>query len=224
MAKDILIIGESGTGKSTSFRNLPPEETFIISCSKDEMPFRGFSKGYTKWTKDNPDGNFVKTHNASTIVQVLKWVDKNRDDIKYIVVEDGNYVMQNTFIARANEKGYQKFTDIGVDFSSIITTGKALSSDKVFILTMHPQSYVDESGVKKQKAKTVGNLVDNYLTIEGMFNMVLFTGIEKTENGLKHYFYTKSDGTTTAKAPMEMLEEKEPNDLAIIIKKMNEYY
>jgi len=156
MAKDILIVGESGSGKSTSFRNLPPKETFIISCSKDDLPFKGSGKNYTKWSSDNKKGNFIKTSNPNTIIKTLQWIDKNRDDIKYIIIDDGNYIMQDMFIDTAEQKGYQKYTDIGVAFARVIKAGKNLSDSKTFIISMHAETYVSESGAKIRKAKTVG--------------------------------------------------------------------
>jgi len=223
MAKDILIIGASGTGKSTSYRNLDPKETFIINVSKKPLPFRGFAKNYTPFDASNKTGNLLNTDKPSTIVKILQWL-KGQPQYKNVICEDLNYIMQQEYLARANEKGFDKFTDIGVNFTNVINAGKSLPDDTLFIVSMHPQVVVDASGNKIVKAKTVGKLVDNYLTIEGMFTVVVFSKVEVDEGKRNYFFETQTDGETTAKSPMEMLELKEPNDLALIKEKIEEYY
>lgn len=223
MARDVLIIGASGTGKSTSYRNLNPKETFIINCSKKPLPFRGFSKNYTPFSIETKTGNLLNTDKAASIVKILKWL-KSQTQFTTVIVEDANYVMQSEYLAKANEKGYEKFTELGVNFSNIVQAGKNLSDTTLFVMSMHPEVTVDAQGNRVIKAKTVGKLVDQYLTIEGMFTVVCFSKVEVDGSTRDYFFETQTDGVTTAKSPMEMLEFKEPNDLQEIKEKINDYY
>jgi hypothetical protein len=95
----------------------------------------------------------------------------------------------------------------------------------IFYLTHSESAFDDSTGQKYAKAKTVGKLVDNVITLEGMFTIVIYTEVEKTKEGVKHWFVTQNDGSTTAKSPMGMFEEiKIPNDLKLVKEKLNEYY
>jgi adenylate kinase family enzyme len=103
-ANVVLIVGESGSGKSTAIENLPASETFIINISSKDLPFRGWKRNYTEVTKDNPNGNMVYTDNADAVVKTLEYV-KNRPEIKYIIVDDSQYVAVNEYMRRARETG-----------------------------------------------------------------------------------------------------------------------
>lgn len=88
-AETILILGESGCGKSTSFRNLDPKETFIISTTSKPLPWRGWKKQYTKFNpKDNPDGNWYQTPKATQIIKIMQYVSTKMSNVKYIVIDD----------------------------------------------------------------------------------------------------------------------------------------
>lgn len=220
MAQEILIIGDSGQGKSTSLRNLKPSETYIINVINKPLPFKGGRTDYSATNK-----NIVSTDSSATILQVLATIKDKRSDIKNIVIDDMNYLMQNEYIRRASEKGYDKYTEIGTNFAKIVHALKTLPDDKFAICMMHPEISSDTFGNKTYKAKTIGKLVDQYLNIEGMFSIVLYAKASKDQAGkLEYNFVTQSDGTTSAKSPMGMLDEVEPNDLQQIINKINEYY
>ena len=224
MAQEILIIGESGQGKSTSLRNLNPKETFIVNVAKKPLPFKGWKSNYTHFTKENPNGNVAYTDNIPSIIKVIEHIKTNMPHIKTVVIDDANYLMQNEFIRRGNETGYGKFTDIGIAFAKVVQALKTLNEDTYVIMMMHPEIDTDTFGNKRLKAKTVGKLVDNYLTIEGMFSIVLYTKVIKSDKGvLNYYFVTQSDGNTTAKSPMGMLDTLEPNDLSVIFTKIEDY-
>ena len=224
MAQEILIIGESGQGKSTSLRNLNPKETFIVNVAKKPLPFKGWKSNYIQFNKDNPNGNVAYTDNIPSIIKTIEHIKNNMPHIKTVVIDDANYLMQNEFIRRGSETGYGKFTDIGIAFAKVFQALKSLNEDTYVIMMMHPEVDTDAFGNKKLKAKTVGKLVDNYLTIEGMFSIVLYTKVIKNDKGvLNYHFITQSDGNTTAKSPMGMLETLEPNDLSVIFNKIEEY-
>ena len=225
MAQEILIIGESGSGKSTSLENLDPKSTFIINVAKKPMPFRGWKASYKNLTRDNPKGNYIETDNHSTIVQTMTHIKDNMPHIKTVVVDDFQYLMANEYMRRANERGFEKFTDIGLHAWEVANAGKNLREDMTFVMIGHAEQSIDLQGNRRLKFKTVGKLVDNIITMEGMFTVVLFTTVGIDPEGNTSYtFITQSDGTTTAKSPRGMFEElKIPNDITEVINKMNEY-
>lgn len=156
MAQEILIIGQSGTGKSTSLTNLDSTVTAIINPAKKALPFKGFKSKYKEWNKDNPTGNLFNVDNAAQIIQVLDYINTKRPEIKNVIIDDANYIMAFEYIKRAKETGFQKFTDIGVNYSNIITKGCSMRDDINFIVMMHPEVDTDALGNKIIKAKSVG--------------------------------------------------------------------
>ena len=225
MAQEILIIGESGSGKSTSLEHLDPKSTFIFNVAKKPMPFRGWKGKYVAIDRDNPKGNYLESDQSSTIVKTMKHINENMPHIKTVIVDDFQYVMANEYMRRANERGFEKFTDIGLHAWEVANGGKNMRDDITFVMIGHAESATDLQGNRKLKFKTVGKLVDNIITMEGMFTVVLFTDVSVDAEGNTNYqFITQSDGTTTAKSPRDMFELKIPNNLEYVIKTINEYY
>lgn len=224
MGQEILVIGQSGTGKSTSLEGLPPKETAIINPTGKALPFKGYKSNYTEWTKENQQGNLFNVDTSTNVVGALEFINTKQLHIKNVVLDDGNYIMAFEYINRAKENGFQKFTDIGTGYSSIIMKGKKLRPDLNFILMMHPEIDTDGLGNKIVKAKTVGKLVDQYLNIEGMFSIVLYTKVKVTDKGVEYVFVTQNDGSNTGKSPKGMFDKLEiPNDMNYVLSKVNEY-
>ena len=189
------------------------------------MPFRGWKGNYKKLSKDAPNGNYIETDQSSTIVQTMKHINENMPHIKTVVVDDFQYVMANEFMRRANEKGYDKFTEIGLHAWEVAHSGKNMRDDITFVMIGHAEQSTDLSGNRRLKFKTVGKLVDNVITMEGMFTVVLFTDVSVNSDSERVYnFITQSDGTTTAKSPKGMFDFKIPNDIETAIKNINNYY
>jgi len=183
-----------------------------------------FKSKYKEWNKENPTGNLFNVDNAAQIIQVLDYIDTKRPEIRNVIIDDANYIMAFEYIKRAKETGFQKFTDIGVNYSNIITKGCGLRENINFIVMMHPEVDTDALGNKIIKAKSVGKLVDQYLNIEGMFSIVLYTKVIKLEKGLDYVFITQNDGSNTGKSPRGMFDALEiKNDLSFVIKKIEEY-
>lgn len=226
MAQEILIIGESGSGKSTSLDKLDPKSTFIINVAKKPMPFKGWKSNYSKLSKDNPQGNYIESDKSSTIVQTMKHINENMPHVKTVVVDDFQYVMANEYMRRANERGFDKFTDIGLHAWEVANGGKNMRDDITFIMIGHAENATDLQGNRRLKFKTVGKLVDNVITMEGMFTVVLFTDVSTDPDGnINYQFITQSDGTTTCKSPRGMFDKyKIPNDISYVIKEINNYY
>jgi hypothetical protein len=225
MAELIAIVGQSGTGKSTSVKTLDPKTTVMINITGKPLPFRGWLGSYNPEVKISEGGNYFEGDKTGDITKILQYVSDKRPEIKSIVIDDAQYNMAFEFFRRAKEKGYDKYTDIGTNMFMILDTAKKLRRDlKVYIL-FHEET-VAEGFNKKRKIKTIGTMVDNYLTIEGLCTIVLFTQVEFNDKEKKgeYYFITQSDGSTTAKSPEGMFDSnKLPNDLQLVSDAVDKY-
>lgn len=217
MSNTSLIIGESGTGKSTSIRNLNPSETFIINVLNKPLPFKGYKSSYTKISSDAKTGNYYSSDDYQRIEQLIKKINAERLEIKTLIIDDFQYLMANEFMRRALERGYDKFSEIAKNAHSLLKLLPTLRDDlDVFILT-HSES--NEQG--KMKIKTIGKMLDEKITIEGMYAMVLQT--ELTDGD--YHFITQGDARHIAKSPMGMFNTRNiPNDLAFVKEQMSQYY
>ena len=224
MSEIIAIVGQTGTGKSTSVETLDSKETVIIGIIDKPLPFRGWKQKYTSGIQQG--GNFLVSHDSAQIVKVLHYISDSRPEIKQVVMDDFQYIMSTEFMNRANEQGWQKFTDIAKHVWDVINAAKSLREDLKVVFLTHDE-IITENFQPKRKIKTIGKLLDDKVTLEGLFTVVLFTDVQKNKekNGLKYSFITQNDGTTTAKSPRGMFATFNiPNDLADVIKKINAYY
>jgi hypothetical protein len=215
MAQGILIIAESGAGKSTSIETLNPKETFIVNVANKPLPFRGWKSKYTLWSKDNPSGNMYDKANPESIEACLKYVSEKRPEIKNIVIDDFQYMSSFEFFDKADEKGYEKFTKIGAHLARIARMPKDLREDLMIFFLTHAEEATDLEGKRKFKAKTIGRMVDEKLTLEGLFSIVLFGKAKKNKDGVIRYvFETQTNGENTCKSPKDMFPTFEiMNDL-----------
>lgn len=203
-----LILGQSGTGKSTSLRNLNPEDVLLIQAIKKPLPFR--SADWKQLTKDG--GSIFVSDNAEQIIAVM-----NKCKRPIIIVDDLQYIMANEFMRRSAETGFSKFTDIGKKTWDIFNTASQLADDKrVYLL-----SHTEESESGKVKIKTIGKMLDEKITLEGMVTVCMQTTVVNEQ----YKFVTKNNGNTTVKTPMGMFEtEHVDNDLKAIDEAICEYY
>ena len=224
MSELVGIVGRSGTGKTRSIQGLKSEETLIISVSGKAIPMRGFKKHYKELSKDGTTGNYYKTHDSKTIIQILNLVDKKRPDIKNIVLDDYQYLMSFEFFERADEKGFDKFSSIGKNGAQPLIKASQLRDD-LTVFVMNHEEEVSENFKPLRQMKTIGRMVSEKLTMEGLFTVVLFTEVKKKEDGSMQYgFVTNTDGTTTAKSPEGMFEMFIPNDLGVVTAGIAAYY
>lgn len=217
MGIPVLILGESGSGKTYSVKNMDPEKVGIFLCEKSRLPFR---KKFTVLKVRNLER--VDENNQKQVIRqsvIIQTVLKNPKDPKKIyIVDDSQYLMANEFFDRAGESGYQKFTDIGKNFRDLVhLVNGELPEDVIVYFLHHPET---DQNTGKLKAKTIGKMLDEKLTLEGCFDIVLHARTD----GREHWFTTQSDGTDTAKSPEEMFPEKIPNDLALVDRMIREYY
>ena len=218
MAQSILVIAESGTGKSTSIETLDPLETFIVNVANKPLPFKGWKKKYTLWSKDNPTGNMYDKSTVSNIEACIKYVNDKRPEIKNLVIDDFQYMSSFEFFERVDEKGYEKFTQIGAGLARIARMPKDMREDLMVFYLTHAEEAVDMEGKKKYKAKTIGRMVDEKLTLEGLFSIVLFGKAKKNKDGeIRFIFETQNNGENTCKSPKGMFPTFEIiNDLQYV--------
>lgn len=217
MGNTILILGESGSGKSTSIRNLNPEETFIINVLDKPLPFRGYKKVYPTLSSDGLSGNYYSTDEYLSIRRVINLINNKRNEIKNLIIDDFQYVMANHFMRKALEKGYDKFTEIGQNAWQIIRDLTYARSDLCCFVMSH--SDTDQNG--KIKCKTIGKMLDDKISLEGMFTIVLHA----LTNDRQYKFLTQNNGTHVAKSPMGMFKESSiDNDLKSIKDSIISYF
>lgn len=228
MAEMIAIVGESGSGKTTSIRNLNPEETFIISTTGKRPGIKGAKKKYpdfkvNKETKEM-SGNFYTSSNIESIKQMMKIVNLKMPKVKVLIIDDFQYLQAFEAMARVDEKGYGKFTDMAKHAYEALKTGMDMRDDLFIVVSTHSENTGDNLN-PYYKIKTQGKMLDSVITLEGLFTYVLFTRVMKDESDKVQYkFLTNSDGTCTAKSPMGLFEDLLiDNDLDYVVKKIQEY-
>ena len=199
MGIPVLILGESGSGKSASLRNFEPDEVGIFNVAGKPLPFR----------------KRLPTVNNATYHKIYQGLSK--PSRKAYVIDDSQYLMAFEELDRAKETGYSKFTEMALNFSGLVRYCIASLPPDVIVYFLH---HIETTDTGKVKAKTVGKMIDSKLTLEGLFSIVLLC--EVGQDG--RHFVTQSDGYTTAKSPMEMFPETIDNDLKLVDSTIREYY
>ena len=201
MAIPVLILGESGTGKSASMRNFKRDEVAVINVAGKPLPFKSDLPTYT-------------TDSYPKIVRALSEMKAPS-----AVIDDAQYLLANEFMRRSGEMGYQKFTDIAKNYWSLIaeTVSKNLPANKIVYFLSH----IDRDQDGHEKCKTIGKLLDEKITVEGLFTIVLKTHVEDG----KYTFFTQNSGTDTVKSPIGMFAESQiDNDLKMVDDTIRAYY
>ena len=195
----VLVLGDSGSGKSTSLRNFEPDEVGILNVMGKPLPFR------KKLPKVDHAG-------YGTIQQALK-----TNKLRAYVIDDSGYLMQLENFRRAKETGYQKFTDMALNFEKVIEQAAQTDEDTIVYL-LHHYDAPDANGARHPK--TIGRMLDEKFNIEGACPIV----IQSTIQDGKHVFVTRGDGFNGAKAPMDMLPDVMDNDLKAVDTAIREYW
>lgn len=199
MGVNVLVLGESGTGKSTSLREFFDNELGIFNVAGKPLPFR----------KKLPS---VNRADYATIDKTLQ-----ANNLRCYVIDDAGYLMQFDNFRRAGQKGYDKFVDMAVSFEQLLQAATATDEDTIVYFLMHPD--YDENG--RMRTKSIGKMLNEKLCIEGLFPIVLVS--KRDEDG--YYFETQTDGSTPAKSPMGMFEDRRiDNDLKAVDTAIRNYW
>ncbi len=220
-SKLIGIVGETSTGKSTSIKHLNPDETYIINVAKKELPFKGSEKMYNADKK-----NYKEVDDAIEISRLLKTISDKAPHIKNIVIEDSNYIMGFTMVAKATETGYTKFSLMAKDMVDLFRQARMLRDDLTVFYFTHPEVIEDGGEIIGYKMKTAGKLIDNQVLLDGLLTVCLYTLVEEQKDGTSFYsFVTNRYRKFPAKSPQGMFDDiKIPNNLQAVVDKVNEYY
>lgn len=199
MGLPVLIVGESGSGKSTSLRNFDPSEIGVFNVASKPLPFR----------------KKLPLMNGASYEAIAKSLSSPK--LNKYVIDDSQYLLCFELFRTVNDVGYQKFTNMALNFYNLIQFIIYKTPPNVIVYFLH---HAETTADGKVKAKTIGKMLDEKLTVEGLFSIVLYC----QNDGITHKFITQSDGKTTAKSPMDMFALEMDNDLKLVDTKIREYY
>lgn len=198
----VLVIGESGSGKTTSLRNFQENDVSILNVASKPLPFRNKNK--------------LKMANKATYAMIKGAVSSGRTPS--YVIDDAQYLMAFESFDKVNETGFTKFTQMAKNYEEMLRYIQEDTDPNVIVYVLQ---HIDKDEDGKIKAKTLGKMLDQQLTVEGLFSIVLLAQTD----GKRHWFITQSDGTNPCKSPMEMFETVEiENDLKMVDDTIREYY
>ena len=230
----ILILAKSGFGKSTSIGEIPelglkgldPKTTYLISCVNKPLPFRGANKKFVVTAPNNPTGgNRVITNDAEIVAKIINMLAKS--PYKNIVLDDMNYMAQDYYMKNALKGGWDTPKKIGYNTGLVFDAINAVPEDKNIICLAPYEEYKDKNGDSiSYRYKSTGNMVDQYITPEGKFEIVLYgkSSFDEKEKKSIREFVTNDDGVYPAKSPIGMFDLYIPNDLGLVVDKITEYY
>jgi len=205
-----MILGESGTGKTASLRNINPADTLLIQTVRKPLPFK--SNHWEPITKENPQGSIFVCDKSPTIVEALHRTNKS-----IVIIDDFQYLLLNEFMRRSDERGYDKFTEIRRHAWDVLMKANELADYKRVYILSH--THTDDQG--RARAKTVGKMLDDKITVEGLVSIVLRTSVINGE----FVFRTVNNGMDTTKCPMGLFAtETIENDLAKVDNAIIDFY
>lgn len=225
MANNVIILGKSGAGKSTSIRDLNPKETVIINPLNKRLPFKGSGSMYNTENK-----NLFHADTYGMVIKYLTNISEKALHVKTIILDDIIYIMRKEYFSRAKETGYSKYTELAAHFQQIITTCENLRQDLNIFFILHSEDITSDTVVTGYKVSTIGKLLDTQYNPIEVVPMVLYAAIKYDDKGTPEYgFYTHAfkEGQVEipAKSPDGMFEKDFiPNSLGTVVKAMNEYY
>lgn len=210
MSLPVLLMGRSGSGKTYSIKNFAPDEVGVISVEKGRLPFKSDIK-VARIPKAYADVKDYASLNRAKYAWLCKAIESAK--CKSIVIDDSQYLLVNELFDRAAEKGYDKYTQMAANFRGLIHFINELDQDDKIVYFLH-HCETDSDG--REKAKTIGKMLDEKLTVEGCFDIVIYCQ--------DHKFYTQSNGQSTAKTPEGMFDLEIPNDLKAVDVAIRDYY
>ena len=215
MAKTICIMGESGSGKTTSTRTLDPLTTFYIDCDKKGLPYKKWRNLYNGDKK-----NYVATDAPTTVLSILKHIndDEEYKHIKTVVIDTVNAIMVSEEMRNAKVQGFGKWTDLAQYVWEIFDYCLTMKNDLTVVIIAHSITDTDDAGLVFTHIRTNGRKLEK-IVLESKLNVVL---LAECKDG-NYIFHTKPD-RSSVKTPIDMFEEDEiPNDLSLVLKALEEY-
>lgn len=225
MANICLVLGKSGTGKSSSIKNLDPKTTVVLNVLGKRLPFKGSQSIYNEQNK-----NLFRVDDYTQVISMLTGIGNSAKYVNNVIIDDATYIIRKEYFKRAKEAGYGKYTELGMHFQQIISLCESLRDDLNVFFIMHSEDVTSDNTITGYKVSTVGKLLDSQYNIVEVVPMVLYSDIKYDDKGNATYgFYTHrfKDGVVEipAKSPADMFEQDFiPNDLNIVVKAMKEYY
>jgi len=225
MSNLVLVMGESGSGKSTSVKSLDPKETIVFNILGKRLPFKGSAANYNGENK-----NLFKIDKYDTVLTYLDSINTKKPEVKNIVIDDAIYIMRTEFFDRSKEVGFNKYNELADHFRKIIAKCSSLRDDLNIFMLLHTESIEADGSIIGYKSSSVGKLLDKMYRPEENTAITLFAQPRFDDKGKATYgFYThkmKVNGIEIpAKTPEGMFEEDWiPNDLGLVCKAMKEYY
>lgn len=226
MSRELMIAGNSGSGKSSSIRTLDPSSTFIINCGRKELSFPKARLNYRPYDKASGKGNLLNTNVFDQVNAIIPFIGAKMPHIKTLVIDDMQFTMSASVMKNASEKGYEKWTELAKGVWNMSEAGKNQRDDLTVVTIEHLETNYDDMGAKWTKVKTAGKLVDNVINLDGLFATILYSEAVRNATGkIEYKFRTHTNGSDTCKSPMGMFEEDHiPNDLQLVLDRMDEYY
>lgn len=215
MATTVMILGDSGTGKSASLRNIEKDKSVLLNVLGKPLPFRG-----------GEEINSIVEDDPAKLTKTLLKINK-REDKKFIFIDDSQYIMANMYMRsildpKTKDSEFQKYKEIGYSVWNMVRVAQQMRDDVIVFFLSHTE--IDING--KTKCKTIGKLLDEKIALEGMFTIVLNTVVHSDRPVSERYcFQTQNNGNNTTKSPMGMFETEEiPNDLQLVVNSIKTYY
>lgn len=213
MSKVICVAGESGSGKTTSLRNLDPKETYIIDADRKGLSWKGWKSQYNKESK-----NYMQTSSIATITSILRGINNKAPHIKTVIIDTINAIMIDDEMARMKDKNFDKWQDMAMGIWQLVSETHLLRDDLIVIFMAHTQTDRDDNGFMFTRIKTSGKKLDK-IVLESKFTTVL---IAKCVDGT--YIFETQSRNSTAKTPMGAFEEFQiNNDITEVIKSLEEF-
>ena len=225
-----MILGDSGTGKTTAVETLDPESTFIICADEKSLPFKGWKKKYQTTFSENgkldlQNTNLFNTTDVKTIKVLLDKISSDMKHIKIVIIDTITNLMIAEFMRRIKEKGFERFTDSALDTYSLLTMPEKLRADLTVVILGHTENNYDSDGVLRTSFKVPGGkLIGQNIVPESLFTSVLYSEVVMENNEPKYYFITQNNGKNTCKSPKGMFDSyRIPNDLKFVIESVTKF-
>lgn len=213
MAKVLCVMGESGSGKTTAMRTLPPESTLYIDCDGKGLSWKGWRNQYNVERK-----NYAKTSDKGKVAALLGKCNE-MPQIKHIIVDTINGIMVDDEFARMGEKNYDKWQDLAAAVYGLISIALKMRDDLTVIFIAHSQTERDDFGNAFTRVKTSGRKLDK-IVLESKFTTVLLA----KRNAQGQYVFETHANNSTAKTPLGAFDTDEiPNDITEVLKALEEY-